>query len=74
MGGSGCVLALLLFFFIVPGLIYLAWMVASSRAVCGSCGQGGLVDPASPVGLDLLRRYHPHLFQSGGPAAPASEA
>lgn len=61
-GGSGCVLVALLFFFIVPGLIYLVWMLSSSRAVCSGCGSAELVEPGSPVGMDLLRRYHPELF------------
>lgn len=49
--------------FIVPGLIYSLWRVGSRSAVCASCGGSQLVKATSPVGADLMRRFHPQVLK-----------
>jgi hypothetical protein len=48
--GSFLVFLVLCFFFIAPGLIYLAWWFASRREVCGKCGSDRIVPTDTPEG------------------------
>lgn len=57
--GSTLVLVVLLFFLIVPGVVYLAYMLTGSYQTCRGCGARGVVRQDSPVGRELLARYHP---------------
>jgi len=60
--GSWILCIVLWFLFLLPGLIYMAWMFISEKEVCGSCHSRELIAPSSPVGLELLHRHHPELF------------
>lgn len=46
-------------FFIVPGLIYSLWRMASKKAVCRSCGSEAIVPVGSPAGQRLLSQQKP---------------
>lgn len=43
--------------FLVPGLVYSAWRLASRHKACGSCGSTSLVPPQSPVGQSICRQH-----------------
>ena len=64
--GSFWVLLFLFLLFLLPGIIYAVWMLVSDYVACGSCGAKELVEPGSPVGLELLHRHHPELFKAQG--------
>ena len=48
--------------FIVPGLIYSIWRLSTRSTGCKSCGSSQLVKTASPVGAELMRRFHPEVL------------
>ena len=53
--GSFWIELLLWLFFIVPGIIYSVWRLASVHKACPECGGKNLVPVDSPVGQKLLR-------------------
>jgi hypothetical protein len=50
--------------FIVPGLIYSFWRLGSRGVVCTSCEGSQLVKATSPVGAELMQRFHPQVLKS----------
>ena len=48
---------------IVPGLIYSLWRLSTRREVCRSCEGTQLVKATSPVGGELMRRFHPQTIK-----------
>lgn len=57
-GGSILIEIVLWIAFIVPGIIYSLWRLTSRHRVCRACGAAELVPVESPMGQDLLRRFH----------------
>lgn len=57
--GNGCVALLLFAFFIIPGVIYVAWMMTSEKLVfCRKCGGKNTMIPAeSERGRQLLNAH-----------------
>jgi len=55
--GSFFVELLLWLFFCLPGIIYTAWRLTSSKRVCAAC-KGELVPINSPRGQMLWQSYH----------------
>jgi hypothetical protein len=59
---------------ILPGLIYSLWRHGSQRKACAKCGSAELVPISTPVGRDLVARFHPPteaLRQEVAPPPPA---
>lgn len=46
--GSLWVALLLLCFFVIPGVIYIVWNLATKYRVCGECGSSAIIPVASP--------------------------
>jgi hypothetical protein len=53
--GSFWIELMLWFLFIVPGVIYSVWRLASIHKACPKYGGKNMVPPDSPVGQKLLR-------------------
>jgi hypothetical protein len=43
---------------LIPGLIYSIWRLTTRSSVCKSCESPQMVKTASPIGADLMRRFH----------------
>ncbi len=70
MPGSGCVLVALLCLLVVPGLIYLAWMLSTrGEWKCPHCGSTELVPTDSPRAAAILSTMPPDA--PGPPPLPA---
>jgi hypothetical protein len=52
--GSGWITFLLLWIFIVPGLIYWIWRHTSTCASCSRCGSKNVIPTGSPVAQDVI--------------------
>lgn len=44
--------------FIIPGIIYSVWRLSAKKRVCKHCGSERLVPGDSPVGREVIERYH----------------
>lgn len=58
--GNNCLGCILLFFFLLPGLIYFIWDHTTKRKTCDSCGSSDMIKIATPRGRELINRYHPN--------------
>lgn len=47
--GSLLIFLLLCLFFIIPGVIYLAWMLTGGQRKCRTCGTWGMIPTTSPL-------------------------
>lgn len=47
---------IVLWFFIIPGLIYSIWRSSSTYKACESCGSGDVVPLDSPKGQEIVNR------------------
>lgn len=54
--GSLAITLVLLFFFIVPGIIYELWRESGGRKKCKSCGVFGLIPIDSPKAQELMAK------------------
>ncbi|MAZ50005.1 MAG: hypothetical protein CME65_15695 [Halobacteriovoraceae bacterium] len=45
-------------FMIIPGLIYSIWRMVNKKKICKSCSSEALVSVNSPVGQQLVERFH----------------
>jgi len=45
-------------FFILPGIFYSIWRLSTKSKVCSKCGSINLVPVESPVGIELVKKYH----------------
>jgi len=52
--GSGWITFILLWFFIVPGLIYWIWRHSSTYEVCSHCGSKNLVPTTTPFAQAMI--------------------
>jgi hypothetical protein len=52
---------------LLPGIAYSVWRLTTRKKVCVSCGSPDLIATTSPIGLELMRRYH---SQESGRKAP----
>ena len=61
MKNRGSVILLLFLFlcFVVPGVLYLLYMLTGHTEHCRQCGQTTLIKPDSPAGRELMARYYP---------------
>lgn len=55
--GSFILEVVLWLFFIVPGVIYSVWRLASKYQACPSCGSKEIVPLDSPRGRELASKY-----------------
>lgn len=67
--GSGWVSVLLLFPFVIPGVVYEVWRVSAHRQVCPRCGSSALIPSEAP----LARTWRAAGWIPGSPASPASD-
>lgn len=44
---------------LVPGLIYSIWRLTTKATVCVKCSSANIVPLDSPVGAELMKKYHP---------------
>lgn len=58
MPGSGWI-ELLLWMYILPGLIYSIWRRSKKSESCPACGCKELIPMATPAGQRLVQQYHP---------------
>lgn len=58
MRGSIWIEIVLWLSFLVPGIIYSLWRLTTKSTGCRVCGSENLVPVNSPVGRDLMSRYH----------------
>lgn len=56
--GSGWITLILLFCYIVPGIIYSLWRSTTVRLVCSECGSPEIVGTDTPIGQKLVTQYH----------------
>lgn len=63
--GSVLVFLALCVFFLIPGLLYLVYMLTGNYTSCRSCGSREVVKVDTPRGRELAARYAP----SAAPAA-----
>lgn len=54
MKGSAVITVILLFFFVLPGIIYAIWRRTGRRPVCAQCGDSSLVPWSSAVGQRIF--------------------
>lgn len=59
--GSLTLLLVLSCFFLVPGLIYLVWMMSGDTYACRRCKSQEVVDVSSRRGRQLVAHFHPSL-------------
>ena len=59
--GSFFIEVALWIFFILPGLIYSIWRLTSKHQACAKCGSLGVVPISSPIGAELVKKYHPNI-------------
>jgi len=52
--GSGWITFVLLWFFIVPGLVYWIWRHTSSYEACSQCGSRNVIPPTTPVAQEMI--------------------
>jgi len=52
--GSLAVLIVLLFCFVIPGIIYLLWMCSTDHRICHLCGGRDLVPFNSPIAQQII--------------------
>lgn len=46
--------------FLIPGLIYSIWRLSSRhKGGCPKCGNETMIPTNTPVGTDLIKKYHP---------------
>lgn len=55
--GSVLMLLVLFFFLIIPGVLYLVYMLTGGTSVCRSCGSREVIALTSPRGRELVARY-----------------
>jgi len=49
-----------------PGLLYSVWRLTTRQNVCSKCGSPNIVPTSSPVGAELVKKYHPTTETSNG--------
>lgn len=75
MNGSFLVEILLWFFFILPGLIYSIWRIASPQGkVCRACGSPSMIPLDSPRGRSLAQQPSLPISQTAASARPGGSA
>lgn len=52
--GSFLIFFILCLFFLVPGLIYLTWMLVGGQRKCRACGTWGMIPANSPAAVAAL--------------------
>lgn len=55
--GSILILLVLILFFIIPGVIYLIWMLSGRRDQCPKCKSFDVVKIKTPRGQKLMHEY-----------------
>jgi len=55
MPGNGWLTATLLFFFVVPGIVYWVWRHTSKEDRCPLCGRASVIPAESPIGRSLIQ-------------------
>jgi ribosomal protein L37E len=45
--------------FLLPGLAYSVWRLATKHKACAKCGSPNVVPTNSPIGAELVKKYHP---------------
>jgi flagellar basal body-associated protein FliL len=55
--GNVLILILLLFLGVIPGLIYLVWMLSGRKDICPKCKSYEVISIKSPRGKQLLQQY-----------------
>ena len=56
--GSFLIEIILWLFFILPGIIYSIWRLSTKSKACSKCGSINLVPVESPIGAELVKKYH----------------
>lgn len=56
--GSIIVAFALFCFFIVPGLIYVLWMLSSQHKICAQCGNKNRIPIKSPMGQMFINQLN----------------
>jgi hypothetical protein len=57
--GSLIIEVMLWLAFLLPGVIYSIWRMASAKEVCESCGNATLIPTDTPKGQELLNQQRP---------------
>ena len=55
--GSVIIFIVLCFFMVIPGIIYLIWMLSGRKLQCPKCGNADVVIIESPRGKKLISEY-----------------
>lgn len=66
--GSGWIELVLWLCYIVPGIVYSIWRRTKRNAACVACSSRELIQVGTPVGAQLVQRYHPEsAISTSGP-------